>query len=328
MIYNPLISIIIPVYNTKRYLDETIGSVLKQTYKNWELILVDDGSTDGSVDLIKDYCNSDIRIRLIEQANSGQGAARNNGIRQAKGDLIAFLDSDDLWTPEKLSIQLEEKVKYGVEFQYAHGYLMYEDQNNKLETYDWISGEFKGLEFFNQLFISCSVNTDTVLMDKIIFDKVGLFDTDPELRGTEDFDLWLRVAKENYKVYGSKERIAYYRIHPGGTHLNFYKQNKGRLKTFRKYLNDPVSKSKVFIKSFTFFIRDQIEIILNKKKDPTEIKELLSFQLQIDPHGLITNLQYKTFHYFGIKTFWFLSQNIIYPIGYRIENLIKSISKK
>ena len=322
MIYNPLISIIIPVYNTKRYLDETIGSVLKQTYENWELILVDDGSTDGSVDLIKDYCNSDIRIRLIEQANAGQGAARNNGIRQAKGELIAFLDSDDLWTPEKLTIQLEEKVKYGVEFQYAHGYLMYEDQNNKLETYDWISGEFKGLDFFNQLFISCYVNTDTVLMDKIIFDKIGLFDTDPELRGTEDFDLWLRVAKENYKVYGSKQRVAYYRIHPGGTHLNTIKQHIGRIKIFTKYIQYPPKHRKIFLKSFRYFNREIMEDYFRLGGQEDKIKSHLLLLNEADHSGFTTKVQNWLLKWIAPSRVIYWSNRIIYRIGYRIETLL------
>ena len=324
MIYNPLISIIIPVYNTKRYLDETIGSVLKQTYKNWELILVDDGSTDGSVDLIKDYCNSDVRIRLIEQANAGQGAARNNGIRQAKGELIAFLDSDDLWTPEKLAIQLEEKVKYGVAFQYAHGYLMYEDQNNKLETYDWISGEFKGLEFFNRLFVSSSVNTDTVLMEKSIFDNVGLFDTDPELRGTEDFDLWLRVARANYKIYGSKERVAYYRIHPGGTHLNTLKQLKGRIKIGVKYFGDSEVKKNNFLKSFRYFTREIMGEHLKSNENEDQIIKYLKQLHRIDKLGFTTNFQLLMTKLMRPYQMVRWSNILIYRIGYRLETLLHS----
>ena len=103
-----LVSIITPVHNSERFLQQTIDSVLAQTYKEWEHILVDDCSTDGSADLIRAYTSTDARIRYIRlNENSGAGIARNKAIEQAKGDYIAFLDSDDTWYPKKLERQLE-----------------------------------------------------------------------------------------------------------------------------------------------------------------------------------------------------------------------------
>lgn len=100
-----LVSIIMPCYNGEKFIKETIESVLAQTYTSWELLIIDDGSKDSSVDIIKSY-QQDQRIKLIQQANAGSAAARNNGIRQSKGQYMALLDSDDLWLPEFLEKQV------------------------------------------------------------------------------------------------------------------------------------------------------------------------------------------------------------------------------
>ena len=117
-----LISIIVPVYNTELYLEETIQSVLRQTYQNWELLMVDDGSTDDSASICKAFTKQDPRIHYLYKTNGGQASARNLGIKKSKGDWLAFLDSDDLWTEEKLSSQIEEVKKYKPDFLYGLGY--------------------------------------------------------------------------------------------------------------------------------------------------------------------------------------------------------------
>ena len=102
-----LVSIITPCYNGEKYVAHTIRSVLAQTYENWELIIVDDGSTDGSASIIRSFAQTDSRIRFIRQENAGSAAARNAGIRAARGRFLALLDADDVWEPEFLAEQLE-----------------------------------------------------------------------------------------------------------------------------------------------------------------------------------------------------------------------------
>ena len=102
-----LVSIITPCYNGSRYIAETIESVIKQTYLKWEMIVVDDGSKDNSADIVRNYSKKDNRIMLVQQKNAGSAAARNNGIRRAKGQYIALLDADDLWEPEFLEKQIK-----------------------------------------------------------------------------------------------------------------------------------------------------------------------------------------------------------------------------
>ena len=127
-----LVSIITPVHNSERFLQQTIDSVLAQTYKDWEHILVDDCSTDGSAELIKAYTSTDARIRYIRlNENSGAGIARNKAIEQAKGDYIAFLDSDDTWYPKKLERQLEFMRRHGHHFSFT-SYDTVDEEGNSL----------------------------------------------------------------------------------------------------------------------------------------------------------------------------------------------------
>ena len=110
---NPLVSIITPNFNSEKYISETIESVLQQTYKNWELIIVDDFSTDTSVTLIKEFQEKDQRIKLVKLSkNSGPAVARNEGIKIAKGNFLTFIDSDDVWLPKfiETSLLYEKKV--------------------------------------------------------------------------------------------------------------------------------------------------------------------------------------------------------------------------
>src|ERR1044071_7783966 len=109
----PLVSVIMPAYNAERYIAASVRSVLAQTYQNWELIIVDDGSTDGTAAVAKSFAEADGRVRYVYQPNGRLGNARNTGIRHARGPLIAFLDSDDLWMERKLELQLKAMEEAG-----------------------------------------------------------------------------------------------------------------------------------------------------------------------------------------------------------------------
>jgi len=192
---NPLISIIVPVYNTEKYIDETIRSVVDQTYQHWELVLVDDGSTDQSNRIIEKWIQEDRRIRYSFKENGGQASARNVGIQICKGEYIAFLDADDLYMPERLQSQIEDIKNHDADFYYGGGYFFEVKDGKKIRTpYDWKYGAFTGGEFFRILYHSCAVNINNVLIKKDLLLKIGTFDESEVLRGTEDFDLWLRIA--------------------------------------------------------------------------------------------------------------------------------------
>jgi glycosyltransferase involved in cell wall biosynthesis len=182
----PLVSVIIPAFNRGWCLREAVDSVLAQEFTDFELIVVDDGSTDGTAGLLE-VCRSE--VRLLRQANRGVSAARNRGIAAARGQLIAFLDSDDLWLPRKLSTQ--------VEFFRVHPDALIVQTEEK-----WVRKgrrvnpgkrhrKRSGMIFEASLDL-CLVSPSAVMVRRELFDRVGLFDEG--LPACEDYDLWLRVS--------------------------------------------------------------------------------------------------------------------------------------
>jgi glycosyltransferase involved in cell wall biosynthesis len=188
----PLVSVIIPTHNRCGWLSQAIESVLNQTYVRFELIVVDDGSTDGTPDLLKGYGRS---IRLIHQANGGVSRARNTGIRKARGALIALLDSDDSWLPEKLEHQVAflKASPQALICQTEEIWIRNGKRVNPKKRHQKFSGMI-----FEKTLPLCLVSPSAVMMRRSLFEEVGLFDEN--LPACEDYDLWLRIAWK-YPVY-------------------------------------------------------------------------------------------------------------------------------
>ena len=318
---NPLISIITPVYNVEKFIVETIESVLKQTYSNWELLLVDDGSTDGSTDVCKNYTLQDERIKYFHKSNGGQASARNVGIKNAKGEYITFLDSDDLYFDDKLEQHLTDLKTNPADFYYGAGLMLFENRtDNKIEKYDWYYGKHTGHEFFKILYHSCSVNINSVLVKKTLFDTVGLFDESTELRGTEDWDLWLRIALKLKTIYGNPNPKVYYRIHDNGIHFQRANMLIGKWKIYEKFEHIKLIKPLVRKREYRYVFRTLMNN-LQAENRTNEIKPILKAYLEKDPFSFVALKQKVLFHILPIKTFMWVSNKIIYRIGYRIENL-------
>ena len=186
----PLVSVIIPTYNHAKYIRACIQSVIDQTYANWEIMVINNFSNDDTIGIVNSF--SDPRINLINFKNNGIiAASRNEGIRQAKGEYIAFLDSDDLWYKNKLS----ECVKA-----LDTADIVYHNLNifNKNKTF--MFKKLKGRKLKNPVFIDLMLNGNTlpnssVVLKKYLIDKVGFITEDPRLVGVEDFDFWIRISK-------------------------------------------------------------------------------------------------------------------------------------
>ncbi|MDL1963371.1 MAG: glycosyltransferase [Deltaproteobacteria bacterium] len=189
---NPLVSVIIPTYNRGWILKETIDSVLTQDFTNFELIVVNDGSTDNTQDILNSYKED---IIVLQQNNKGVSAARNMGIASASGRLIAFLDSDDLWLPKKLSIQvdffnanLDALICQTEEIWVRNGIRVNPGKRHK---------KLSGSIFEPSLYL-CLVSPSAVMIKRSLFENAGMFDE--TLPACEDYDLWLRVSCR-YPVY-------------------------------------------------------------------------------------------------------------------------------
>ena len=185
------ISVVIPTFNRISLVARAIDSVLKQSLNPYEIIVVDDGSDDGTSEMINNKYKS---IKLIQQQNNGVSAARNNGIKHAKGDWIALLDSDDEWTEKKLENQVDRLIK-APEYDFCHTNEIWirngvrVNQRKKHEKY--------GGYIFDKCLDICRISPSSVLFRKNILDHVGWFDN--QLPVCEDYDLWLRITSE-YRI--------------------------------------------------------------------------------------------------------------------------------
>ena len=198
----PLVSIITPSYNSEKYISETIESVLDQTYQEWEMIIVDDLSSDDSLQIIEHYAKKDSRIKVIRsKQNMGPAHARNRAIKEAKGRYIAFLDSDDVWFPKKLEKQIQ-----------------FLTENNLVITYSAYETMDENSKYINTRNIQTSITYNDMLKSNHIGNLTGIYDTDffgkvyMKECGHEDYVLWLELLKQIESTKGLSEPLAKYRI--------------------------------------------------------------------------------------------------------------------
>lgn len=226
---SPLVSVITPTYNSEAYIQQTIESVKNQKYQNWEMIIVDDCSKDNTVEIVKNEAEKDERIRLIQlQKNSGAAVARNTAIRNAKGKYIAFLDSDDLWYPEKLEKQVTFMQEKDIAFSFT-SYRIINEDGTETDKIIQVPKEidYKGL--LKNTIIGCL----TVMLD---VSKLGLVQM-PNIRTRQDTALWLAILKKGYKAYGIQEPLAKYRKVKGSISSNKLKMAKQNWRMYRDIEN-------------------------------------------------------------------------------------------
>ena len=209
MIQNPLISVVIPAYNAEQFLDETLESVLSQTYENWECIIVNDGSTDKTESIAKKWCKKDSRFRLTNKENGGLSSARNWGIKESKAEYIAFLDADDILTPDSLEVRINVLIEQNVDLvatklQHFTDKLPKVSKNNARQDVLYYAKE--GL---TQLMAFNKVTPSTVLCKKSVMDEVGGFTWHKK---AEDLHCWLKVLFAGYKIYRIDETLLLYRL--------------------------------------------------------------------------------------------------------------------
>lgn len=212
----PQISVIMSVYNGEKYITQTIQSVLEQTFTEWELIIVDDGSTDLTSAIISKFLN-DGRIKYHHQLNGKQGKARNFGISKSTSNWIAFVDADDLWMPNKLSTQIAKIKQLNEEVDVLFTSTIYFDDNsNQISTLEIKEGFMEHNIMFPQLLSGENkIVFSSVVMKKQAFLKIGAFDETPNI--AEDYNLWLRMFDNGYRFYGMEELLVKYRIHEDQT---------------------------------------------------------------------------------------------------------------
>ena len=207
----PLVSVVMPAFNSAKWIADAIRSIQSQTYINWELLVVDDGSTDNTVEKIESLFE-DERIRIFSQNNSGPAVARNLGIEEAKGEFLAFLDADDMWFKDKLNLQLEHLLSNPGLGLVHSGYRVFIDDPHSNKSFR-APGWFAEWHESERLLVCDTIGTLTVMTRTELVRQVGGFREG--LFGTEDWDLWIRVSKLA-EIFKLKTELACYRIHSSG----------------------------------------------------------------------------------------------------------------
>lgn len=238
-----LVSIIMPAYNCEKYVGEAINSVINQTYKKWELIVVDDGSKDNTIKILGEISKKDSRIHFIKnEKNQGVSATRNRGISLAKGDWIAFLDSDDMWEKTKLEKQIKYAEKTSAEFLFTGSSYINEDGEYYKGIFE-VPQKVTYKKLRNQNVISCS----SVLIRKRFFDDIKMEKDDMH----EDYAVWLRVLKTGISAYGINEPLLIYRISRNSKSGNKLKTIKMTYKVFRFVGINPIGSAYFMIRHIT-----------------------------------------------------------------------------
>lgn len=239
-----MVSVIMPCYNMENYVADSIASVQRQTYPHWELLIVDDASTDGTVEIVKNLAEQDEKIRfVVKTQHSGIADTRNQCIQMAKGRFLAFLDADDIWHPEKMETQLRFMLDNNVGFTYT--------------TYDWIDEEGHTLnKFINTIgnldyekylrntIIGCS----TVMVDTSIVGQVVV----PSFRTSEDTATWLNILKEGHLAYALDEPLVSYRIRRKSASSNKLKASSDLWKVYRQNEKLPFFKALYYFGCYAF----------------------------------------------------------------------------
>lgn len=228
-----LVSIIMPAYNASEFIQESIDSVIAQTYDKWELIIIDDGSIDDTSMIVKSNILKDDRIKLFYQENSKQGKARNLGIENADGEYLAFLDSDDLWLPHKLEVQLKEFENYDVDLVFSDSYFFYDtDSKNRNLKMNTLNSLFKGLGALDSFLVINRIPNLTVLVKKETILSVNGFSEKNEIQNAEDYHLWLKLLIEGATFYGSDKVLASYRRHSNSVTSNDVLSTKQKIEVY------------------------------------------------------------------------------------------------
>ncbi|MCK6601562.1 MAG: glycosyltransferase [Bacteroidetes bacterium] len=228
----PAVSIIIPCYNYGHFLGEALDSVLNQTFQDWEAIIVDDGSTDNSKEVAVAYENKDSRFRYIFQSNSGTSAAKNNGLKNASGRFIQFLDADDYLFPRKLAVQVESLNQTGAALSVCDYHKSGPDDllTPIQENFHRIRlGENKKLDLLFNWERNLSIPIHCFLFDRAQI-PAELFLFSPELKNHEDIHLWLRIFWRSPEICYTQEVLAVYRKTPGGLTKNIREMRAGYVK--------------------------------------------------------------------------------------------------
>lgn len=234
-----LVSIITPLYNAEKFIQETAESIFAQSYPHWEWIVVNDCSSDASSEIIEKYATLDPRIKLIKnEKNLKTAQTRNRGIAQAKGKYIAFIDSDDIWHPEKLSKQIEFMKRTGSSFSY-HAYRKFRGSVDNTGNLITVPDELSYTDLLKSNQIACL----SAVYDA---ETIGKFDMPDGYKAREDYLCWLNILKTIPAAHGINECLGYYRVLPNSYSSNKLEVAKLQWRVYREVEKLNVAQSAIY----------------------------------------------------------------------------------
>lgn len=288
----PIVSVIVPAYNAETTIRQTLQSAFSQTVTDIEVIVVDDGSVDGTLRILRSI--DDPRITVIEQENAGVGAARHAAVLQSSGLWLAFLDADDEWTSQKLAIQLDQARRTGARLVHTAVTPIGNCDDVGLEHVQPPEEMFEWLLLDNQITLS------SVMLSRDAYDNAGGFDPCRSRSGTEDWDLWLRLAANDLRFAFCTEQLTRYRWSQGNQSANSQRMHSARRKTLAEALKTPTGRQiskrvrrrawrNLYLTSAWFGARNGHKLAalrwlsasLKYGVDPSRIKVVLSSILQV-----------------------------------------------
>ncbi|QYA24897.1 glycosyltransferase family 2 protein [Gramella sp. MT6] len=258
---NRMVSVIMPAYNAEAFIADSIQSVIAQTYPNWELLVIDDASTDNMKEIVKGFSEKDKRIKLLENdSNLGTHHSRNRGIKAAQGHLIAFLDADDQWKPSKLYTQVKILQKGNVAACFSSYELISENGeplNKKIEALPILS--------YEKLLKANYVGNLTGIYDAQKIGKIYC----PEISKRQDWALWLKVIEKGGPMKGIEESLAIYRVRKNSISRNKLEMLKYNFKVYHEVLGysyfSSLSKMFVFLNEQFFVKSRQTKTMITEK---------------------------------------------------------------
>ncbi|MBI2604804.1 MAG: glycosyltransferase [Deltaproteobacteria bacterium] len=282
----PLVSVVIPTYNRRAYIANTVRSVLNQTFGDFEVLVSDDGSTDGTEDVMAEI--TDPRVKYVKRPHAGRPAiVRNHAIRRAQGKYVAFLDSDDLWIPRKLELQVEMARRNP-----DAGIVYALSRNFSVQDWKGITSPYRfkrAGEVYHYLLFYNFISIPTVFVPRKVLDDVGLFDEDAKFRAVEDYELWLRIAAK-YPVAFHDGVVAYYRLHSANISANRIGEFDRLVEVLKKILAlRPVPRwmerkifAKIELRRYKYW--------LTQARDDVSAKRALANALALDPLNAVGNV--------------------------------------
>jgi glycosyltransferase involved in cell wall biosynthesis len=240
------VSVIMAAYNGERYIADSIRSVQEQSFRDHELIVVDDGSTDRTREIAQAARAGDDRVVYVHQENGRQAKARNLGLRHARGELIAFLDQDDLWVKDKLALQVAALDQLDADVVYSDGFLFPDGHHHdEQRVFRILTGRFSGDEMFQLMFFRNQIPILSALVRKRAIARVGLLNEDPAFQNCDDYDLWIRLAKSGARFVGMPERLVRYRLHAGQASHNMAQMLTAEILVLQRHRDHPLCDQKL-----------------------------------------------------------------------------------